>query len=72
MEEAIGVGTYARYVIEPTDDGAYLFVFESRLSKVPERNYLQDSAEIAKGQALEDFGVPLASWQSFDGESICG
>ena len=41
--------------------GAYLYVYNDG-SGTPSQDYLQNSIQICKGQALDDFGVPLESW----------
>ncbi len=70
MEEAIGVGKFARYVIEPSPEGFYCFVFERSDSKFPERDYLQDTKQIVKELCEEDFDVPFDQWKPFDGASL--
>jgi len=70
MEEAVGVGKFARYVIEPSPEGFYCFVFETKDSEIPERDYLQDSKQIVKEMCEEDFGVGLDNWRPFKGESL--
>jgi hypothetical protein len=40
--------------------GFYLYVFENNKCT---RDYLQDSLEAAKSQAMEEFGVPTDSWK---------
>ena len=62
-------GAY-RLVIEPAPEGAYLFVFETASSTVPERDYLQDTLEDARSQANEDFGAPLDDWKPWEGPSL--
>lgn len=70
MEEASGVGKFARYVIEPSSEGFYCFVFEQEDSVVPERDYLQDTKTIVKEMCEEDFGVPIDQWRPFVGPSL--
>ncbi len=42
-------------------DGYYLYVYEG--NKEPcIRDYLQDTLEVAKEQALEEFNIPLNAW----------
>ncbi len=59
-----------RLVIEPTADGAYLFVFETEASKFPEQDHLQSTVAEAKAQALEDFGAPIDAWTGWEGPSL--
>ena len=40
--------------------GAYLYVYKG---EVDIYDYLQDSIDICKEQAYEEFGVPLDSWK---------
>ena len=70
MEEAVGVGKFARYVIEPSPEGFYCFVFERNDSEFPERDYLQDTRQIVKVMCEEDFGVALDQWKPFHGASL--
>lgn len=42
----------------------YLYIFNSEGKNT--HDYDQDTLEIAKEQALEDFGVPLDSWIETD------
>ena len=70
MEEAIGVGRFARYLIEPHPVGVYLFIWETTESTSSDRDYLLDSVEDAKEAALEDYQVPLDSWRPFVGKSM--
>ena len=49
------------FIIEEDKNvGFYLYIYDSRGFNT--HDYLQDSLEIAKEQALDDFGVPLDSW----------
>lgn len=41
--------------------GFYLYVYDGKTG-INTHDYLQDTLDIAKQQALEDFGVPLDSW----------
>jgi hypothetical protein len=59
-----------RLVIQPSPEGAYLFVFETESSAVPERDYLQDSVKEAFTQAEEDFGAALRAWTPWEGPSL--
>ena len=65
-----------RFIIEHDKiTGFYLFIYEDYLEgfnfdlgsgqfcERHQQDHLQDTFEIAKQQALEDFGVPLDSWQ---------
>ncbi len=52
--------------IEVEDVGAYLFVWETPQSASPEKDYLQDTLEIAKEQAEEDYRVPVSAWREVD------
>lgn len=70
MLEALGVGKFARYLIEQQPEGAYLFVFETTDSKFPEWDYLLDVVEDAKEQAIEDYGVPMDAWSEVDHPSL--
>ena len=72
MQEARGVGRFARYLIEPQPEGAYLFVWETGESEAPEQDHLLDSVQDAKEVAFEDFGVPLASWCTWEGKGFFG
>ena len=65
-----GVRGAHRLVIEPSTEGAYLFVFETESSKVPEQDRLQDTVADAKAQAFEDFGAPFEAWTGWDGPSL--
>ena len=65
MEEAVGVGKFARYVIEPSPEGFYCFVFETTDSEFPERDYLQDTKQIVKEMCKEGSGVALDQWQPY-------
>ena len=50
-----------KYLIEEAPDiGFYFYVFEGPADVA---DYLQDTLEAAKEQALEDYSVPLESWQ---------
>ncbi len=70
MEEAVGVGKFARYVIEPRAEGVYLFVFESTDSAFPEKDFLEDTTVIAKELCEEEFGVKPDHWRPYSGESL--
>ncbi len=53
-----------RFVIEEDPGiGFYLYVYENESCM---RDYLQDTLEIAKEIAEEEFGVPKAIWISLD------
>ncbi|MFO1242907.1 MAG: hypothetical protein U1E36_06875 [Rickettsiales bacterium] len=43
--------------------GYYLYVWEGEKNTF---DYLQDTLDIAKRQALEDFGVPLNVWKQVE------
>lgn len=65
-----GLTGAVRLVIQPAQEGAYLFVFETESSAVPERDYLQDSVEEARAQAKEDFGALSEHWTPWEGPSL--
>jgi hypothetical protein len=46
--------------------GYYLYVYENDFCKY---DYLQDTLQFAKEEALEEFGVPLDAWQEVYEES---
>ncbi len=46
--------------------GVYILVYETPASVAPERDYLQDTLEIAQEMCLEDFSVPLSSWRPLE------
>ncbi|MEO0440301.1 MAG: hypothetical protein AAF067_05435 [Pseudomonadota bacterium] len=70
MEEAIGVGRFHRYVIEPQPEGVYLFIFEKAGSSFPEKDFLEDSKEVVKEICKEDYGVSIESWGPYHGDSL--
>ncbi len=45
--------------------GFYLYVYDDATGKNT-HDYLQDTLEIAKEQAFEDFGVHLDSWKQVE------
>ena len=51
-----------RVILEQCQEGVYVFIFDSVNSMNPEREYLQDSLEIAKEMALDEFGITEAMW----------
>lgn len=48
---------------EDTKAGFYLHVYENGIDKY---DHLQDTLEIAKKQAFEDFGVPYDAWKQVE------
>ncbi len=42
------------------EDGYYLYVYDGERNT---HDYLQDTLQFAKDQALEEFGVPLSAWR---------
>lgn len=53
-----------RFIIDYDEyAGYYLYVYEG---DVDIYDFLQDTLEIAKRQALEDFGVPLDAWKQVE------
>jgi hypothetical protein len=45
--------------------GFYLYVYDG-ITGFNTHDYLQDTLEIAKEQAFEEFGVPLDSWKQVE------
>ena len=57
-------------VLQPADEGAYLFVFHTESSAFPEEDYFYESAEQAREVASQDYGVTEASWMPWIGPSL--
>ena len=55
---------FCKIILEQDTVGVYVFVYESQQSVNPERDYLQDDMQLAQEFCLEDFGVPLRSWDA--------
>lgn len=56
-----------RLRIEPDEAvGFYTHVWLTPESASPEKDFLQDTLEVAKEECLEEFGVPLAAWTARD------
>lgn len=64
MKFKILVSKYSKRVFKIEEDfpevGAYLYVYEKGECI---KDYLQDSIDLCKEFALEEFGVPLDSWK---------
>jgi len=55
------VGFHRIELVEKSE-GIYVFVYEQESSQFPERDYLDDTWEIARERCVEDYGVPENSW----------
>lgn len=54
---------FGKIVLEVDSVGTYIYIFETARSRFPERDYLQDDLATAREICLDDYGVPLSSWQ---------
>jgi len=52
-------------IAQDTSAGYYLYIWDENGNNT--HDYLQNTFEAASEQALEDFGVPLDSWQPVGG-----
>lgn len=67
LQSIINTSSIEKVLIEEDSvAGWYIYVYETSASKNPERDYLQDTLDLAKECCLEDFGVPLSSWKRMD------
>lgn len=51
---------YAEIVMNIPEIGSYLYIYKDGKN---EYDYLQDTVDICKEQAYEEFGIPLDSWE---------
>lgn len=49
--------------LEERHEGTYAFVYLTENSRFPERDYLQDSIELAMRFSEEDYGVQREEWK---------
>ena len=56
-----GSGLYKIELVEKAE-GIYVYVYERDTSEFPERDYLDDTWQMARERCLEDYAVPLESW----------
>lgn len=52
-----------RIVLRQEVEGVYVFVYSSKTSSFPERDYLQDSVELAKSYCRDELGCGECSWE---------
>lgn len=60
--EAFSKDQTNRVVLEEYPEGVYVYVFRKDENS-PSRDHLQDTIEIAKRQAYEDYGVVPETWK---------
>ena len=55
-----------RVIIQESSEGFYILVFERKGSQAPEKDYLQDTMDLAMEVCMEDYGISRDSWQHID------
>ena len=55
-------GSPYRVLLKENPEGVYVFVFDSRESQYPEKDWLQDDWEMAKRACFQDFGIQDHEW----------
>ena len=51
---------YSEIIMDIPEIGSYLYIYEKGEGKY---DYLQDTVDICKEQALDEFGIPLDCWE---------
>ena len=63
LEAVLKDHAFERVVLEEYEEGVYVFMFEHKDKRIPDRDYLQDSMELAIEFCEEEFRIPREVWK---------